>query len=118
MNGRYVSILIILLMVFINSCEKPISACGCDDPKNELEWLSNTLTKYLIVDVYVYYYKDEDYIGISNEGIQTDPLDILINFYNCDGNLVCSQSIYHPPCEIEGSPRNYLFSYKNPIIND
>jgi len=109
--------ILLISLVFaigVTSCEKPIPACGCDDPLEDLPWLKDTLNLYIRADVYSYAYKNVEYIGISTVGYLTSG---LVQIFDCAGNYTCSfGSFSTTPCEIGLAPRKLLFKFVNPIL--
>ncbi len=110
MKKKYFVSVILLLMCFLNSCEKPVLACGCDDPLGDLLWLKSKLEHYYEADVYLYNYNDQEYIGISVEAYL--PYGRVV-IWDCEGNYICNYPDIHLPCEIGSAPRKLLFSIKN-----
>lgn len=101
MNCRFFPISLIILMLFLYSCEKPIPACGCDDPRNELKWLKEFESQILKADVLKVNYHENEYIGFSTIEFTTSG---IIDYYDCDGNYLCTYSAYSTSCPyIKGS---------------
>jgi len=101
-------LILILLLSFLNSCEKPIPACGYGDAE-EIPWLQEKQKLYIQGDVYLYDHNGIDYIGISDE---SSSIDGCVAIFDCEGNLICYYGLPHfPPCDIGLSPRKLLYSF-------
>ena len=82
-------ILILLISLFLISCEKkeePPCACGVENPQENLEWLKQQLENSFCTEIYLYKYNDKEYIGIYDCPIGADMGFVI---YNCDGTKYC-----------------------------
>lgn len=94
-------LLFLIIAFFTISCEKDeytyikplkeISACGKDDPLNQLEWLNSKIlkgkdpsTSNFIENIWIKKYGDEDVIVIDF-GLTSS----MYSTYDCTGNSIC-----------------------------
>ena len=90
MNNKLILLAAIFFsLTLILSCEKSESLCGGNDPKNELSWLNQEISRLIALNKCYsisrsYYHKQTVFI-ISNCEANVNSVPLL---YNCEGNVL------------------------------
>jgi hypothetical protein len=89
---KYLLGILLVLFLFINqeSCKKePPSACGVENPQDNIQWLKTYLESVFTADVYKITFKDTEYIVIDFPSA----FDSNTIVYNCQGIKLCEYMV-------------------------